>query len=132
MSKAEALDFIRSYAEKNYTYTGDQVLEAYREAGGPMEDAGRGNRINWGNLMNDAEAAGVHIVIGRVKPRTKHCHVASTCLRKSLVFKGEAPADIDIPKQVINGLWSAACVERDITVKDALWMAYTYGVENAS
>lgn len=131
--KQQALDFIREYAETHYTYTGDEVFEAYKEAGHvPVsEDAGRASRINWGNMMDAAESAGTHVVCGRVKPRASHCHVASTCLRKSLVFLGTPPPDVDIPKEYIIGLWREACVDRNITVKEALWMAYTYGVESA-
>jgi len=127
--KTEAQKFIREWAETHYQYTGDEILVAYREAGGPEGDAGRGYRLNWGQAMTAAETAGVHKTIGRVKPRSSHSHIASTCLRQSRVFIGE------IPKQELNAKHYVAhlrsCVaNREITLKHALWAAYTYGVES--
>lgn len=127
----KAIEFTREFAKHRYTYTGDEVFEAYRDAGHvpDTEDAGRASRINWGNVMTAAEKCGIHITVGRVRPRSTHSHIRSTCLRKSLVFEGEPPI-VDIPKEIVMNLWQEACVHRSITVKEALWLAYTYGVEN--
>ena len=129
-AKKLALEYIRQWAETHYTYTGDEVLAAYREDGGPAADAGRDSRVNWGQAMNAAEKAGIHKTIGRVKPRSPHSHIASTCLRQSRVFKGEPPSDTVSSKHYVTHLWRMVA-EREMTVKEALWCAYTHGVEQS-
>ncbi len=127
--KNEAVAFVRAFAEEHYTYTGDEVLAAYRDEGGSLEDAGRGYRLNWGNVMLCAERQGIHKTIGRVKPREPHSHIASTCLRQSRVFIGEPP-ETENPKEFLRQIYSAFA-QRKITAKEAIYMAYTYGVEDA-
>lgn len=101
---------------------------AYREAGGPEEDAGRDSRLNWGQAMTIAESAGVHKTIGRVKPRSSHSHIVSTCLRQSRIFVGEIPEDDTTAKHYVAHLRRMVAT-RQVTLKKALWAAYTYGVE---
>ena len=127
--KEEAQEFIKEWAKTHYRYTGDEILVAYRAAGGPEEDAGRDRRLNWGQAMTAAEKAGVHRVIGRVKPRSPHSHIASTCLRQSIIFVGDVPDGGKTAKHYVAHLRSRVAT-REITLKQALWAAYTYGVES--
>lgn len=127
----EAQLFISKWAETHYQYTGDEILLAYRKAGGPEGDAGRSHRLNWGQAMLAAESKGVHEVIGRVKPRSSHSHIASTCLRQSRIFVGTPPDVPETAKHYVSQLRSKVA-QRKITLKYALWAAYAYGVEEFS
>lgn len=128
--KQDAIDFIREYARTHFTFTGDQIFEAYRDAGNvPVhEDAGRTSRINWGTMIKATDKMGFHKVIGRTKPRASHSHVSTTCLRQSLIFEGEVPNDYDPDSEYLIYLWQQVA-QKELKCKDAIKLAYQRGVD---
>jgi len=128
--KEEAIEFVREYAKTHYIYTSDQVLVEFRKQGGSLKDAGRGNSINWGNVVDAADRKGIHETIARVPPNESHAHTPTTCLRRSCVFEGDTSEfdEIDTAKDYIQALY-VRVVNHELTVREALRLAYKYGVE---
>lgn len=83
--KLVALKYLRDYARTHKSFTGGDVLAAFREEGIPGSELDWRNR--WGAIISEGHRARWYVKDGRAVPTTKQSHTESLVKWKSRLYK---------------------------------------------
>jgi hypothetical protein len=127
-----AIEFVREYALSHEFFGSEEVCNAYKAAGLPEPEGGKGWRDKWGGVMTRSKVAGYIQKAGKFVPTSGATHMASTALWQSKVFKGERTA-VETGKDEIERLYQQWATRKfNGTLRDLLWHAYEFGFDQAA
>lgn len=122
------LDFIHAYSKEHLLFTGGDILAAYKKKGLPC--AGRSFRNWFATLVTVGESKQWYDKVGRKVPTTSQSHTKTLALWKSREHPDSDKSFAGTQKEYVENLRKRVVLEK-YPIRDALWDALTFGMENS-
>jgi hypothetical protein len=126
-----AVEFIGEYAREHERFGSEEVCNAYKAAGLPEPEGGKGWRDKWGGVMTRAMHRGFIKKGGMFVPTSGATHMTATREWVSNLYKGERTV-IETGSDELERLY-VAWTQRKFngTLRDLLLKAYDHGFNQA-
>lgn len=123
-----AIEFVKEYATTHEFFASAEVCDAYKAAGLPEPDGGKGWRDKWGVVMTRSATAGYVKKAGKAAPPGGSTHMASTVLWMSNLYKGDRTV-IETGSDRIEELRKMWVGRKVTDLRTLLWYAYEFGFD---
>lgn len=127
---ALAVGFVGQFAIEVEFFTSSEVCDAYKAAGLPDPEGGKGWRDKWGGVMTRSAKEGYITKAGKAAPGSA-THMASTVLWQSNLFKGERTI-VETGKDQLEALRKGWVLNEFKDLRTLLWKAYEIGFDQGT
>ena len=122
-----AVEFVRQFSLEAEFFTSSEVCDAYKAAGLPDPEGGKGWRDKWGGVMTRSAKANYIAKAGKAAPGSA-THMTSTVLWQSRLFKGERTV-VETGKDQLEALRKGWVLNEFKDLRALLWKAYEIGFD---